>query len=88
MSSEVFTQESTIDIFKIRNAVENITPQIKIIPLMNDPIIVSEGEFGTAMDGRTWILVEHHDHPPLEEYLARIHRNRQDIHVQLLASFG
>jgi hypothetical protein len=87
-SSEVFAYESPIWLSKVGDTVENISPKVEIVPLMNDLVILVQCELGTTIDRSGRVFVEHHYHLPIEKYLPRIHSYRFDLHVQLLASPG
>ena len=55
---------------------------------MNNPVIRTEGQLGASIERHGRILIEHHHHFPFKKYLTGIHRHRDDLHVQLFATFG
>ena len=55
---------------------------------MNDPVVGSERELGTAKYRRGRIFIEHHHQLPLEEDLIRIRRQGEDFHAQLFTTPG
>ena len=70
-----------------RDSVEYISPKIKIIPLMDDPVIFPKGQFGTSIHGRAGKLLEHHHHGPLDKNHILFHHNRFNFHIQLFGAF-
>lgn len=88
MSSKVFSQEFTVTLAEVGNSVEDIPPQIKIIPLVDDAVILTDREFAAAKHRGAGILIEAHHHGPLQKCLIAFHDNRVDLHGQLLTAFG
>jgi hypothetical protein len=70
------------------NAIQNSTPKIKIIPLVNDPVIVTKSKFSASKQRGAWKFLEHHQHFPFQKDLTVIHDTREDIHIDLLATRG
>jgi hypothetical protein len=85
---KVPVHESSVHTAEPGDAVEDISPQIEIVPLMDNPVVIAESKLGAAIDGRAGESPEHHHHFPLKESIAPIHDNREDIHSELLAAFG
>ena len=68
------------------DSVEDISPNVKIIPLMDDPVIIPKSQLGASIHRRAGEPLEHHHHLPLHKGLIRIHHNRYNVHIQLLAA--
>jgi hypothetical protein len=47
--SEFFVHESAIVLFEVRDAIEDISPQVEIIPLEDDPAIFVEYQLGAPV---------------------------------------
>ena len=78
------------DVGKILWKTADWSPSIGVpspLYLGNNEIAVF-GSYGASIKRRGRILIEHHHHFPFKKYLARIHRHRDDLHVQLFAAFG
>ena len=69
-------------------AVKNISPQVKIISLVDDALVLAEGELGAAIDRGGRVFFETHDHGPLHENDVGFHDHIVDFHVELLAALG
>jgi hypothetical protein len=83
----MFFQEFPVGVVKVGDAIEDIPPQIKIIPLMDDPVILTDGQLGAAEEWCGWIFIERQHHLPLEEDVTGFFDDREDLHVELPAAF-
>jgi len=83
----MLAQEPSIWPAEVRNAVKDIPPKIEIITLMDDAMIITEFQPGTAKYRCAGIFIETHDHLPLDEHHVAILKHVLDFHGQLLAAF-
>jgi len=80
--------EITVNPVESGDIVENITPKIEIIPLMDDPTILTKIQLGAAIYRRAWPVFKYHLHLPLKENVGGILCYREDVHIELLAAPG
>lgn len=71
-----------------RNPIDNVSPKIKIIALVDDAVVLIKGQLRAAIDGRTGPISKHHLHLPLEENFWPLLDYRGDFHIKLLAAIG
>jgi len=81
-------QEVSVHAVEPGDRVEDIPPHIEIIPLVNDAVVLTDGQFGAAKNGRDRVLFKAHFHFPLEEHHIGFHHDGLDFHVQLFTTFG
>lgn len=86
--SKIFVHEFSVRTMEPGDLIENISPEIVIISLSDDTMVLAKGEFGAAEHGRAGKLFEDHGHLPFHEDLILILRNGRNIHVQLFAALG
>ena len=81
-------QEVSVHAVEPGDRVENVSPHIEIIPLMDDTVVFTNGEFRAAKNGRDRVLFKAHFHFPLEEHHIGFHDDGLNFHVQLFTTFG
>jgi hypothetical protein len=83
-----FPQKIPICPAKIGYAIKDVPPKIKIIPLVDNFVILAKSQSGAAEHWRTGIFIEHHDHLPFDENDIGIFHDGLDLHVQLFTTLG
>ncbi len=73
-------------LLEIRDAVEDISPQIKIIPLLDDPAILMKNELGAPIYRGGGIFVERHGHDPIHQDDVSILGDGKDLHFNAIAA--
>lgn len=79
--------ESSVGTLEPGDAIEDIAPEIVVVALFDDAMIVTKGEFCAPEHGCTGKFLEHHGHLPFKEDLAFVLGDRRNIHAQLFAAF-
>jgi hypothetical protein len=73
---------------EIWDTIEDITPEIEIISLVNNSVILADGKFSASENGRAGKSLEHHGHFPIKKNLVGILGDGLNFHVQLLTTVG
>ena len=66
--------------------IEYIPPEIKIIPLMNNEAVFTQGQLGAPIQGCAGVFLEFHHHLPLQKDIPGLHNDREDLHLQSIAT--
>ena len=77
----MFTQKLTVRFAEVRDTIEDIAPQVKVITLVDDVPILADGQLCATVKRGAGILVELHRHRPLHEDGTALLDDRVDIHV-------
>ena len=68
------------------DAVEDIAPEIIIVALLDDAVVVTKGELCAPEHGSAGKFFKYHGHFPFEEDLVFTLRDGRNIHAQLFAT--
>jgi hypothetical protein len=70
------------------DAIEDGSPDIEIIALVDDTVVLIKGKLCAAIHSVAGILLEAHHHYPIKKHIPPIHHNGEDVHIKLFAAFS
>src|SRR5690554_4407270 len=78
--------EPSVHPIEPRNIIENISPEIIVIPLLDDLTVIIQSHATTPIHRRRWIFFEPKRHDPLHEKCVALHHAGADLHAQVLGT--
>jgi hypothetical protein len=84
----VFSHKLAIGFFEIWDPIEDVTPHVKIIALVDDPTILMEDQLGAPIHRSIGIFIESHGHDPIKKNGIGFFGNGENFHLYPFTALG